>query len=132
MAEAAIATEQLVKRYGEIEAVRGIDLAVMPGEIFGFLGPNGAGKSTTISMLCTLLRPTSGRAAVAGFDVTRDPDSVRAAIGLVLQDPALDEQLIARENRERHAFHYDVPRAVRVQRDAEGPGMVELAERANC
>ena len=69
MAEAAIATEQLVKRYGEIEAVRGIDLAVMPGEIFGFLGPNGAGKSTTISMLCTLLRPTSGRAAVAGFEV---------------------------------------------------------------
>jgi len=131
MADAAIATEQLVKRYGEIEAVRGIDLSVMPGEIFGFLGPNGAGKSTTISMLCTLLRPTSGRAAVAGFDVTRDPDSVRAAIGLVFQDPALDEQLTARENLEFHAFLYDVPRAIRTQRITEVLAMVELADRAN-
>src|SRR5947207_459332 len=131
MAEAAIATEQLVKRYGDIEAVRGIDLAVMPGEIFGFLGPNGAGKSTTISMLCTLLRPTSGRAEVAGFDVARDPDSVRTRIGLVFQDPALDEQLTARENLEFHAFLYDVPRAIRVQRISEVLGMVELADRAN-
>jgi len=131
MADAAIATEQLVKRYGEIEAVRGIDLSVMPGEIFGFLGPNGAGKSTTISMLCTLLRPTSGRAAVAGFDVTREPDSVRAAIGLVFQDPALDEQLTARENLEFHAFLYDVPRAIRTQRITEVLAMVELADRAN-
>src|SRR5712691_600526 len=85
MADAAIATEQLVKRYGEIEAVRGIDLSIMPGEIFGFLGPNGAGKSTTISMLCTLLRPTSGRAAVAGFDVVRDPGAVPARINEVLE-----------------------------------------------
>src|SRR5436309_278076 len=131
MAEAAIATQQLVKRYGDIEAVRGIDLAVMPGEIFGFLGPNGAGKSTTISMLCTLLRPTSGRAEVAGFDVARDPDSVRTRIGLVFQDPALDEQLTARENLEFHAFLYDVPRAIRVQRISEVLGMVELADRAN-
>jgi ABC-2 type transport system ATP-binding protein len=131
MAEAAIATEQLIKRYGEIEAVRGIDLSVMPGEIFGFLGPNGAGKSTTISMLCTLLRPTSGRAAVAGVDVVRDPDSVRAAIGLVFQDPALDEQLTARENLEFHAFLYDVPRAIRAQRIDEVLDMVELRDRAS-
>ena len=130
MADAAIATEQLVKRYGEIEAVRGIDLSVMPGEIFGFLGPNGAGKSTTISMLCTLLRPTAGRAAVAGFDVARDPDSVRARIGLVFQDPALDEQLTARENLEFHAFLYDVPRAIRRQRINEVLTMVELLDRA--
>ena len=130
MADAAIATEQLVKRYGEIEAVRGIDLSVMPGEIFGFLGPNGAGKSTTISMLCTLLRPTSGRAAVAGFDVARDPDSVRARIGLVFQDPAIDEQLTARENLEFHAFLYDVPRVIRTQRINEVLEMVELADRA--
>ncbi len=130
MAEEAIATERLVKRYGEIEAVRGIDLAVMPGEIFGFLGPNGAGKSTTISMLCTLLRPTSGRGAVAGFDVVRDPDSVRTRIGLVFQDPALDEQLTARENLEFHAFLYDVPRAIRRQRIDEVLSMVELADRA--
>jgi ABC-2 type transport system ATP-binding protein len=130
MADAAIATQQLVKRYGEIEAVRGIDLSVMPGEIFGFLGPNGAGKSTTISMLCTLLRPTSGRAAVAGFDVVRAADSVRAQIGLVFQDPSLDEQLTAKENLEFHAFLYDVPRATRAQRITEVLEMVELADRA--
>lgn len=130
MVDAAIATEQLVKRYGEIEAVRGIDLAIMPGEIFGFLGPNGAGKSTTISMLCTLLRPTSGRAAVAGFDVARDPGAVRARIGLVFQDPSLDEQLTARENLDFHAFLYDVPRATRAQRINEVLDMVELADRA--
>ena len=130
MADAAIATQQLVKRYGEIEAVRGIDLSVMPGEIFGFLGPNGAGKSTTISMLCTLLRPTSGRAAVAGFDVAREPDEVRARIGLVFQDPAIDEQLTARENLELHAFLYDVPRAIRRQRIHEVLEMVELVDRA--
>ena len=130
MADAAIATQQLVKRYGEIEAVRGIDLSVMPGEIFGFLGPNGAGKSTTISMLCTLLRPTSGRAAVAGFDVASEPDEVRARIGLVFQDPAIDEQLTARENLEFHAFLYDVPRAIRRQRIHEVLEMVELVDRA--
>src|SRR3989442_1016358 len=130
MADNAIAAEQLVKRYGDIEAVRGIDLAVTAGEIFGFLGPNGAGNSTPISMLCTLLRPTAGRAAVAGFDVARDPDSVRAAIGLVFQDPALDEQLTARENLEFHAFLYDVPRAIRTQRIDEVLGMVELTDRA--
>jgi ABC-2 type transport system ATP-binding protein len=130
MAEAAIVTELLAKRYGEIEAVRGIDLSVMPGEIFGFLGPNGAGKSTTISMLCTLLRPTSGRAAVAGYDVVRDPGAVRTQIGLVFQDPALDEQLTARENLEFHAFLYDVPRAIRTQRINEVLAMVELADRA--
>src|SRR5467141_715195 len=131
MADNAIAAEQLVKRYGDIEAVRGIDLSVTAGEIFGFLGPNGAGKSTTISMLCTLLRPTAGRAAVAGFDVAREPDSVRAAIGLVFQDPALDEQLTARENLEFHAFLYDVPRAIRTPRIHEVLGMVELLDRAN-
>ena len=131
MAEAAIAAEQLVKRYGEIEAVRGIDLSVMRGEIFGFLGPNGAGKSTTISMLCTLLRPTGGRAAVAGLDVVREPGAVRAHIGLVFQDPSLDEQLTAKENLDFHAFLYDVPRTIRAQRIREVLEMVELADRAN-
>src|SRR5260370_12878592 len=93
VAEAAIAAEQLVKRYGDIEAVRGIDLSVTPGEIFGFLGPHGAGKSTTISMLCTLLRPTSGHAAVAGFDVVRDPRGVLSHIAPVSHDPALHDPL---------------------------------------
>jgi ABC-2 type transport system ATP-binding protein len=131
VAEAAIAAEQLIKRYGEIEAVRGIDLSVMRGEIFGFLGPNGAGKSTTISMLCTLLRPTGGHAAVAGLDVVREAGAVRAHIGLVFQDPSLDEQLTAKENLDFHAFLYDVPRAIRAQRIREVLEMVELADRAN-
>ncbi|MGH2904652.1 MAG: ATP-binding cassette domain-containing protein, partial [Solirubrobacteraceae bacterium] len=82
----AVVVEGLVKRYGEVEAVRGIDFAVAPGETFGFLGPNGAGKSTTISMLCTLVHPTGGRARVAGYDVERERDQVRRNIGLVFQD----------------------------------------------
>jgi ABC-2 type transport system ATP-binding protein len=131
MSESAIFADQLVKRYGDVEAVRGIDLSVKPGEIFGFLGPNGAGKSTTINMLCTLLRPTGGRAAVAGIDVARDPGAVRSRIGLVFQDPALDEQLTARENLDFHAFLYNVPRASRRERIDLVLQMVELADRAS-
>ena len=130
MAQTAIYADQLVKRYGEVEAVRGINLSVKPGEIFGFLGPNGAGKSTTINMLCTLLRPTGGRAAVAGIDVARDPGAVRSRIGLVFQDPALDEQLTARENLDFHAFLYNVPRATRRERVDSVLAMVELKDRA--
>jgi ABC-2 type transport system ATP-binding protein len=126
-----IRAEQLVKRYGEVEAVRGIDLSVQRGEIFGFLGPNGAGKSTTINILCTLLRPSGGRAFVAGLDVLQEADAVRGRIGLVFQDPALDEQLTARENLEFHAFLYNVPRAMRRQRVDEVMAMVELADRAS-
>src|SRR5579863_7427882 len=85
----AIIVDGLVKSYGEVEAVRGIDLRVARGEIFGFLGPNGAGKSTTISVLCTLLKPTAGSAQVAGLDVVHNADEVRARIGLVFQDPSL-------------------------------------------
>ena len=73
MSDAVIEARGLVKKYGQLEAVRGIDLEVKQGEIFGFLGPNGAGKSTTISMLCTLLSPTAGSASVAGIDVVHDP-----------------------------------------------------------
>src|SRR5262245_32021908 len=76
-AGAVVEARGLVKTYGKVEAVRGIDLSVRPGEVFGFLGPNGAGKSTTISILCTLTRPTGGEALVAGIDVTRDPGAVR-------------------------------------------------------
>jgi ABC-2 type transport system ATP-binding protein len=121
----------LTKRFGELEAVKGIDLDVQPGEIFGFLGPNGAGKSTTINMLCTLMRPTGGTATVAGFDVDRQQADVRARIGLVFQDPSLDGQLTARENLQFHAFVYSVPSAERKQRIAEVLEMVELTDRAN-
>jgi ABC-2 type transport system ATP-binding protein len=110
--------------------VRGIDLDVRPGEIFGFLGPNGAGKSTTINILCTLMRATSGSASVAGIDVDRDPSGVRSRIGLVFQDPSLDQQLTARENLQFHAFVYDVPAAIRAERIAEVLEMVELSDRA--
>jgi ABC-2 type transport system ATP-binding protein len=125
-----VETRGLVKSYGKIEAVRGIDLSVQPGEVFGFLGPNGAGKSTTISILCTLVRPSGGQALVAGIDVTRDAGAVRSRIGLVFQDPSLDDQLTARENLDFHAFLYDVPRAERKARIDGVLEMVELTERA--
>jgi len=121
----------LVKRYGAVEAVRGIDLAVRRGEIFGFLGPNGAGKSTTISVLCTLLKPTAGSARIAGLDVSRDPDGVRSRIGLVFQDPSLDIQLTARENLLFHAMVYGVPRAQRRERIVAALATVDLSDRAD-
>jgi ABC-2 type transport system ATP-binding protein len=129
--EAVVEVRGLVKTYGKVEAVRGIDLSVRPGEVFGFLGPNGAGKSTTISILCTLLKPTAGEALVAGIDVARHPGAVRSRIGLVFQDPSLDDQLTARENLEFHAFLYNVPRSERKARIDGVLEMVELAERAS-
>jgi ABC-2 type transport system ATP-binding protein len=125
-----IEAKGLVKKYGDLEAVRGIDLEVNSGEIFGFLGPNGAGKSTTISMLCTLLVPTAGTARVAGMDVTKDPAAVRQRIGLVFQDPSLDDQLTGRENLEFHAFIYSVPAAERRKRIDEMLELLQLSDRA--
>jgi ABC-2 type transport system ATP-binding protein len=99
--EAAVEAEALVKTYrsraGDIEAVRGVDLRVEAGEVFGFLGPNGAGKSTTVKMLTTLLSITSGTAAVAGVDVAGDPDGVRHRIGVALQEAGLDIRQTGRE-----------------------------------
>ncbi|MFC5184106.1 ATP-binding cassette domain-containing protein [Actinomadura harenae] len=112
----AVEVAGLVRRFGSVEAVRGIEFAVRPGEIFGFLGPNGAGKSTTINMLCTLLRPTEGSARVAGFDVVRERDEVRRNIGLVFQDPTLDGYLSGEQNLRFHAELYGVPRAVLPER----------------
>jgi ABC-2 type transport system ATP-binding protein len=130
-ADAVISVEALTKSFGTVEAVRGIDLEVRPGEIFGFLGPNGAGKTTTINILCTLLRATAGRASVAGIDVEHDPAGVRSRIGLVFQDPSLDGQLTARENLQFHAFVYDVPASERAERIAAVLEMVELTDRAD-
>ena len=121
-AAASISVRGLSKRYGEIEAVRGIDFEVAPGEIFGFLGPNGAGKSTTISMLCTLVKPTGGSATVAGFDVNRERDGVRRNIGLVFQDTTLDTYLTAEQNMRLHAELYGVPR------ELVGPRMQQVLE----
>ena len=125
----AVAVDGLVKRYGEVEAVRGIDFAVAPGETFGFLGPNGAGKSTTISMLCTLVRPTGGSARVAGHDVERERDEVRRNIGLVFQDTTLDGYLTAEQNLRLHAELYGVPRDVVAPRMQQVMEMVGLWER---
>ncbi len=105
----AIRVENLQKRFGEVEAVRGVDFDVQVGETFGFLGPNGAGKSTTINMLCTLLRPTGGRAEVAGFDVVAQRNDVRREIGLVFQDTTLDTYLSAAQNLRFHGQLYGVP-----------------------
>jgi ABC-2 type transport system ATP-binding protein len=129
--DAVISVAGLTKHFGPVEAVRGIDLEVRPGEIFGFLGPNGAGKTTTINILCTLLKATSGTATVAGIDVSHDPSGVRSSIGLVFQDPSLDQQLTARENLEFHAYVYDVAASERRRRIDEVLEMVELTDRAD-
>jgi len=107
----AVAVSGLSKRYGTLEAVKEVSFSVARGEVFAFLGPNGAGKTTTIKMLCTLARPTGGRATVDGFDVQRQPKAVRRHIGLVFQEQTLDDQLTAEENLRFHAVLYHVPRA---------------------
>ncbi|MCP2342644.1 ATP-binding cassette domain-containing protein [Actinomadura rupiterrae] len=124
--EAAVEVAGLVRRFGAVEAVRGIEFAVRPGEIFGFLGPNGAGKSTTINMLCTLLRPSAGAARVAGFDVVRERDEVRRNIGLVFQDPTLDGYLTGEQNLRFHAELYGVPRSALPERMRQVLEMVRL------
>ncbi|MFN2518298.1 MAG: ATP-binding cassette domain-containing protein [Jatrophihabitantaceae bacterium] len=129
MQHAAVAAHGLVKRFGAIEAVRGIDLEIAAGEVFGFLGPNGAGKSTTISMLCTLLTPTAGRAEVAGHDVVRERDLVRRNIGLVFQDTTLDTYLSAERNLRLHAALYGIARDVVAERVRQVLEMVGLWER---
>jgi ABC-2 type transport system ATP-binding protein len=116
---------------GGIKAVDGIDLKVGEGEIFGLLGPNGAGKTTTIRMLATMTRPTSGRAFVCGTDVTRDSDAVRRCIGIVFQDPAVDDQLTGRENLDFHARMYGIPRKEREERIGEVLELVKLSGRAD-
>jgi ABC-2 type transport system ATP-binding protein len=106
----AVAVEDLRKTYpGGVEAVKGIDFAVQPGEVFGLLGPNGAGKSTTIGMLTTTVRPSGGRARLAGFDVARQPLQARAISSVVFQDAVVDGSLSGRENLNLHARLWSVP-----------------------
>ncbi len=101
-----IQVDNLVKNFGGLAAVRNVSFRVEEGELFGFLGPNGAGKTTTINILCTLLSPTQGKASVAGFDVVAHPNEVRQSIGIIFQDPSLDERLTALENLKFHAMLY--------------------------
>jgi ABC-2 type transport system ATP-binding protein len=132
MPEAAIQAEQLVREFKKgPRAVDGIDLAVSPGEIYGFLGPNGAGKSTTVHMLTTLLPPTSGSARVAGFDVLRQGPQVRKNIGAALQEAALDPLLTGREHLRLQASLQGISRAERVRRAEELLTRVGLGEAAD-
>lgn len=124
-----IKVKNLAKKFNGLTAVAGISFAVKQGEIFGFLGPNGAGKSTTIGMLSTLINPTSGTALINSFDIENDTDEVRKSIGLVFQDPSLDDRLTAKENLVFHARLYGVPRKEYLERVKEVLELVELWER---
>ncbi len=124
-----IVVEGLGRDFGAFTAVHSVDFTVRRREIFGFLGPNGAGKTTTINMLATLLKPTRGRAELAGFDVVKQPTQVRQSIGMVFQDPSLDDRLTADENLQFHAMIYNVPAAVRRERTDQVLGIVGLTDR---
>jgi ABC-2 type transport system ATP-binding protein len=133
---AAIATVGLRKTYkssrGDVEAVRGIDLDIPPGEFFGLLGPNGAGKSTTIGMLTTLVAPTGGQAWVAGHDVTKDTVAVKRRIGVVTQNNTLDMQLTVAENLEYRSRFFGLPKAVAARRAAQLIEAFGLGDRKNA
>src|SRR5438874_8425911 len=132
MAEHAIEAQGLVRVFKKgPRAVDGIDLAVAPGEIYGFLGPNGAGKSTTVHMLTTLLPPTEGTARVAGFDVVREGPQVRASIGAALQEAALDPLLTGREHLRLQASLQALPRETRKARADELLTRVGLTQAAD-
>lgn len=126
----AIVTDGLTKKFGELTAVDSASIEIEEGELFGLLGPNGAGKTTLISMLCTMLRPTKGRAQVSGHDIIQDPDGVRSSIGIVFQDPSLDEQLTGRENLDFHGRMYGI-KDRRKERIGEVLRLVELSDRAD-
>jgi len=132
LSSSPIVAEGLVRHFGDVKAVDGIDLEVRAGEIFGFLGPNGAGKSTAVRMLTTLLRPTSGTARVAGHDVVREADAVRRSIGVALQDAAIDPLMTGRELLALQAVLYGIPRAEsrgRTEELLERVGLTAAADR---
>jgi ABC-2 type transport system ATP-binding protein len=126
----AIRVDNLIKRFNGLKAVDNVSFSVPEGQLFGLLGPNGAGKTTTINVLSTLLKPTSGYAEVAGFDVSRSRDSVRKSIGIVFQEPALDSKLTGRENLEFHAMMYGIDKDERRRRINDVLSLVELTEKA--
>lgn len=126
-----IRVENLTKQFNGLTAVDHVNFEVKKGEIFGFLGPNGAGKSTTINMLSTILLPTEGEAFINNFNVLSQRDDVRKSIGLVFQDPSLDDRLTAAENLRFHARLYGVPNDVYKKREKEVLQLVDLWDRKN-
>jgi ABC-2 type transport system ATP-binding protein len=129
--EPAVEVEKLVRRFGDLTAVEDVSFSVPTGQIFGLLGPNGAGKSTTIKILCTLLQPSAGTARVAGHDVVAAPAAVRRCLGLIFQDPAVDDRLTARENLKIHCMIYGVPRGERRARMDEALAWIDLTAEAD-
>jgi len=127
----AIETYALTKKFNGLTAVDKLDISIENGEVFGLLGPNGAGKTTTISMLCTILKPTSGTAKVNGFDIVSQATQVRKSIGIVFQDPSIDDRLTGRENLYMHANLYGVPQGEQKTRIDRVLKLVELEDRAD-
>lgn len=129
MAELAVVTRGLTKRFGRLVAVDHLDLTVRAGELYGFLGPNGAGKSTTLRMLCGILEPTAGEGTVLGFDLRREPERVKAAIGYMSQRFSLYDDLTVVENLTFYARVYAVPRGQRAGRIERLLRLADLAGR---
>jgi ABC-2 type transport system ATP-binding protein len=125
----AIHVDHLTRKFGDLAAVDDISFTIGKGEVFGLLGPNGAGKTTTLSMLSTMLKPTSGTASVNGWDIRGDEDNVRKSIGIVFQDQSLDEELTAYENMDFHGRLYRIPGEMREKRIAELLSLVGLLDR---
>src|SRR4051812_49795476 len=125
---AAIDVRNIVKKFGDFTAVKGLSFAVQEGEIFGLLGPNGAGKSTLIRMMVTLLAPTSGTALINGFDIVKQADGVRRSIGVIPQAMTTDLELSVEENLLIFAKLYGVPREKRQRLIAELLEAVELRQ----
>jgi ABC-2 type transport system ATP-binding protein len=129
--EYSIETYDLTKQFKDVVAVDNLNVQIKQGEIFGLLGPNGAGKTTTISMLCTILRPTKGSAQVNGYDILKKPEKVRRSIGIVFQQPSVDDILTGLENLRLHAMWYGVPKETRKKRIDEVLELVGLQSRQN-
>lgn len=124
-----IEVKNLVKKYGDFAAVNDISFNVQKGEVFAFLGPNGAGKTTSIKMLTTLLRPTGGTITLNGYNPQTQHNQVRQSLGIVFQDPSLDNELTTYENMQFHAILYGLQKAVYQKRIEELLKMVELWDR---
>jgi ABC-2 type transport system ATP-binding protein len=126
-----IETNKLTRKFNGFTAVDSVNLQIREGELFGLLGPNGAGKTTTLSMLSTILKPTSGTAKVNSFDVDTQQDEVRNSMGIVFQDPSLDEELTGYENLDFHGMIYGMPAEQRRERIKEVLELVDLSEKSN-